>query len=359
MLREKVARWIRPEVRAATAYHVLESRGLIKLDAMENPYTWPARLKDEWLQRLSEVSLNRYPEPAARDLKARLRDVMNVPSDMDILLGNGSDELIQIVTVTLSGPGRSVLAPEPTFVMYRAIAEVHGINFVGVPLRPDNFSLDLSAMLSAIKKYQPAAVFLAWPNNPTGNLFDVSAVEQIIRSASGLVVMDEAYHTFAGESFMDRLQAYDNLLVMRTVSKLGLAGLRLGMLAGQSGWINEFDKVRLPYNIGVLTQVSADFILAHHGVLDEQARQICDDRQTLFRELSALPGIKVWPSRANFILFRTASDRVNDVFEGLRAHGILIKNLDGTHELLQACLRVTVGGPEENDRFLNALGSLL
>ncbi len=359
LLQEKVARWIRPEVRAASAYHVPEPQGLIKLDAMENPYTWPEHLKDEWLQRLKEVNLNRYPNPAPRDLMGRLRDVMNVPVNVDILLGNGSDELIQIIIVALAAPERSLLAPEPTFVMYRASAEVHGMHFVGVPLMLEDFNLDLSAMLGTIEETQPAAVFLAWPNNPTGNLFDLSAVEEIIRVSPGLVVVDEAYHAFSGETLMGYLQAYDNLLIMRTVSKLGLAGLRLGMLAGRSEWLNEFDKVRLPYNIGMLTQVSAEFILARHEVLDEQTRRICKDRDTMLDELSALDGVRAWPSQTNFILFQTRRDRVTDVFEGLKTQGILIKNLDGTHALLQACLRVTVGSAEQNRQFLSALVSLL
>jgi histidinol-phosphate aminotransferase len=351
-IKQRVASWIRPEIHALSAYPVPDSAGLIKLDAMENPYHWPKTMVDEWLACLRNVSLNRYPDPSASVLQVRLREAMDIPADMALLLGNGSDELIQMIALALAQPDRVLLTPEPSFVMYKMIAICTGMDYVGVPLA-DDFSLDLPAMLSAIERHQPAVVFLAYPNNPTGNLFDADAVQAVIAASPGLVVLDEAYHAFAGASFMPELGAYDNLLVMRTVSKMGLAGLRLGLLAGPGEWLGEFDKIRLPYNINVLTQESASFALSHRAVLDEQARQICTDREALMRALAQIPGVTLFPSRANFILFRTAN--ANAVFEALKAQGVLIKNLSGAGGLLHDCLRATVGTATENAAFLQAL----
>jgi histidinol-phosphate aminotransferase len=349
---------VRPEIRALKAYHVPDAAGLVKLDAMENPWQWPEALKDEWLRELKRAEINRYPDPAARTLKARLRVALGVPPGQELLLGNGSDELIQMILLAVAKPGATVVAPVPTFVMYEMIATFAGMKFVGVPLGTD-FTLDFEAMRMAIAEVRPAVVFLAWPNNPSGNLFDAAAMEAVIREAPGLVVVDEAYFAFAQETFLDRLTRHENLLVMRTLSKQGLAGLRLGILIGARGWLDEFDKVRLPYNLGVLNQASAEFALRHLDVLDGQAAAIRAERDNLHRQLAAFPGIKVWPSRANFILFRVERRAANEVFEALKRNGVLIKNLDGQGGKLAGCLRVTVGRPEENEAFLKALRKAL
>ena len=348
-----VRRWVKPEVRALQAYHVADAQGLIKLDAMENPYTWPEPLLEAWLHRLRAASVNRYPDGEARQLKASLRAYMDLPEGVDLLLGNGSDELIQVIGLALAGPDRVMLAPEPTFVMYRVVAEVLGYRYVGVPLRADDFGLDVDAMLAAIEKHQPAVVFVACPNNPTGNLFARDDLEAVIDAAPGLVVIDEAYAAFAGESWLPDLGGHPNLVVLQTLSKAGLAGLRIGMLAGGGEWLTEFNKVRLPYNINVLSQLSAAFILEHAEFMREQAGQICRDRTWLFDRLAGVDGVEVWPSQANFLLFRMASARA--VFAALKQRGVLIKCLDGVHPLLRDCLRVTVGTPGENQAFLDAL----
>ncbi len=358
MTTEKIQYWIRPEIRNLAPYHVPDSSGLIKLDAMENPYCWPEDLHGEWLGRLADVTVNRYPDSQARVVQQKLRAVMNIPPAMDVMLGNGSDELIQIIALTLSAPGRVLLAPEPTFSMYRMIALFTGMNFVGVPLR-DDFNLDASAMLQAIKQHQPAVVFLAYPNNPTGNLFDREHVDAIIQASPGLVVLDEAYHAFAGDSYMSQLGSADNLLVMRTLSKMGLAGLRLGLLAGPPTWLREFEKVRLPYNINVLTQASVAFALDHVDVFDAQTAAIRASREQMMNELQRIDGVRPYPSRANFILFRVAAERATPIFEGLKRAGILIKNLHRADSPLAECLRVTVGTPEENTRFLTSLRSVI
>jgi histidinol-phosphate aminotransferase len=353
-----IQKLVRDEVRALSAYHVPDASGYIKLDAMENPYQLPADLVDEWLNVLREVELNRYPDPGAASLKAELRRAMHIPADMEVLLGNGSDEIIQTIIMALAKPGATVLAPEPSFVMYRMIALFCNMAYVGVPLNTD-FSLDMAAMRIAIEQHQPAVTFLAWPNNPTGNLFAEADVLEIIERAPGIVVLDEAYTSFAGQSFMDRLGDYDNLVVMRTVSKSGLAGLRLGYLVGPAAWLNEFDKVRLPYNINVLTQASAEFALRHADVLDAQAAELRAARSELFAALNALDGIEAYPSAANFILFRVPAGQAATIFESLKAQNVLIKNMHPAGGMLEDCLRVTVSTPEENTAFLAALKASL
>ena len=346
---------IRPEIRALNAYHVPPAAGLIKLDAMENPYGWPDALKSEWLERLRGVELNRYPDPQGQALQARLREVMEIPEDMGLLLGNGSDELIQMLALAVAQPGRKVLSVDPGFVMYRMIGLFAGMDYVGVSLEAEDFSLDLDATLEAIEREQPALVYLAYPNNPTGNRFDADDVVRIIESAPGLVVVDEAYAPFTGCSFLGLLGDWENLLVMRTLSKMGLAGLRLGYLVGPQAWLNEVDKVRLPYNVNVLTQASADFALSHKRALDDQAHAIRVERGHVQEALARIPGLHAYPSEANFILVRTPAGRADAIFAGLKARGILIKNLNGAHPLLQDCLRLTIGTPEENAALLAAL----
>jgi histidinol-phosphate aminotransferase len=350
--------WVRPEVRALRAYHVPPAEGPIKLDAMENPYPWPTWLVEQWLGRLRQVAVNRYPDPSCAALKQRLRQVYGVPAGMDLVLGNGSDELIQMLAMTVGGEGRAILSPEPGFVMYRLIGTCLGMGYVGVPLRED-FGLDTQAMLAAIDAHRPALVFLAYPNNPTGNLFDAEAVAQVVAAAPGLAVVDEAYFSFAEASFLDRLEEFPNLVVMRTLSKMGLAGLRLGWMAGRPEWLGEAEKTRLPYNINVLTQHSADFALAHAEVFEDQTARIRDQRARLASALGKLPGVTVFPSAANFLLLRVPAGRADRLYAALREDGILIKNLHGSATALRDCLRVTVGTEEENRMLVERMSCRL
>ncbi|MFA5370933.1 MAG: histidinol-phosphate transaminase [Sideroxydans sp.] len=343
---------IRPEIRALNAYHVPPASGMVKLDAMENPYLLPQALRDQIARSVADAEINRYPDPGAQQLKAGIRKVVDLPHGMDILLGNGSDEIIQLLALAVAQPGAVLLSVEPSFVMYKMIAAFTGMQYVGVPLRED-FSLDLDVMLESIQREQPALIFLAYPNNPTGNLFDAAAVRRIIEAAPGLVVLDEAYYAFASDSFIPQLAHYDNLLVMRTFSKLGMAGLRLGFVAGSAVWLSQLEKLRLPYNVGVLPQLVATQLLAHHDVLLAQAENIKQERTRLWAALRALRGVTVYPGEANFILFRVAAATL--VFEGLKQRGVLIKNLNGGHPALLDCLRVTVGTPVENEKFIAVL----
>lgn len=348
---------LRREILDLHAYHVPDSAGYIKLDAMENPYQIPVALRREIAELLAGVEINRYPDPGAASLKKKICGVLALPHGTQVLLGNGSDELIQLLALALNKPGATLLGVEPSFVMYKMIAAFTGMRYVGVPLGSNaggaDFSLDLAAMLAAIQREQPALVFLAYPNNPTGNLFDADALRKIIAATPGLVVVDEAYYAFASDSFIPYLASYPNLLVMRTFSKLGMAGLRLGFLAGGGAWLEQLEKLRLPYNVGVLPQLVAEKLLDHHGVLLQQAEQIKRDRALLYQQLQAMPTVQVFPSEANFLLFRVA--QATGVFNSLKQRGVLIKSLNGGHSMLQDCLRVTVGTPQENERFIVAL----
>ena len=347
---------LRKEILDLHAYHVPDSSGCIKLDAMENPYLLPAELRGEVAEAVASAAINRYPDPGAASLKEKIRCLTGLPQGMDVLLGNGSDELIQLLAMAVNKPGATLLSVEPSFVMYKMIAIFTGMRYAGVPLSTD-FSLDLPATLAAIKREQPALVFLAYPNNPTGNLFSADAVTQIIEAAPGLVVVDEAYYAFASNSFIPQLARYPNLLVMRTFSKLGMAGLRLGFLAGSTAWLTQLEKLRLPYNVGVLPQLVAGILLDHHEVLLRQAEQIKQERTKLYQQLSEITGVCVYPSEANFLLFHVAN--ATAVFNGLKERGVLIKNLNGGHPMLNDCLRVTVGSPEENTKFIAVLQETL
>ena len=353
---EKSLRWIRPVIKNIKAYHVPDASGLIKLDAMENPYQLSAVLKTELQNKLSQAALNRYPDPSAITLRNKLKQVMQVPVDKEIVLGNGSDELIQMLAMAVASHDDDVclMSFEPGFVMYKMIADFVDIDYVGVSLRED-FSLDMDNIRQAIKQYRPAIIFIAYPNNPSANCYNESQIEEIISIAPGMVVLDEAYHPFAQTSFMHRLTDFENLLVMRTVSKMGLAGLRLGLLCGHPAIINEIDKIRLPYNINVLTQVSAEFVLDNLVCLDDQARLIRDEREQLFSAMSANTELQVFPSQANFILFRVLNKSADDIFNSIKSSGVLIKNMRANQGLLKNCLRVTVGTAEENKAFMLAL----
>jgi len=347
---------VRREILDLHAYHVPDSAGYVKLDAMENPYVVPASLRNEIAELVANAPINRYPDPSAASLKAKIHAVTGLPEGMEVMLGNGSDELIQLLAMAVNKPGAVLLSVEPSFVMYKMIATFVGMRYVGVPLAAD-FSLDLSATLAAIAREQPALVFLAYPNNPTGNLFSADAVKQIVEAAPGLVVVDEAYYAFASDSFIPHLARYPNLLVMRTFSKLGMAGLRLGFLAGSAAWLEQLDKLRLPYNVGVLPQLVAEKLLDHHEVLLGQAEQLKLERAELHRQLESIAGVEVYPSEANFLLFRVAN--ASAVFDGLKRRGVLIKNLNGGHPMLHDCLRVTVGTADEGAKFMAALQDTL
>jgi histidinol-phosphate aminotransferase len=351
---------IRDEVRAVSAYAVPDSTGLTKLDAMENPFPLPAGVARELGERLAQVPLNRYPPSDPRAFKERLAKAIGLPAGMALLLGNGSDELIHLMIQACARPGATVLSPWPSFEMYDLSSRFDGCRFVGVPLAAD-FSLERGTLLAAIAAHRPAIVFISWPNNPTGNLFDRDTVQAVLDAAPGLVVLDEAYLPFAQDTWLPQLSVRPNLLVLRTFSKMGLAGIRLGYLCGDPAWIGEFNKVRPPYNVSVLTLAAAGFMLDRMTLLEEQAALLRAERDRLLARLRSVDAVTAFDSAANFILFRVAGGTAaaDRVFAALKGHGILIKNRAHLHPLLAGCLRVTVGTPAENDAFIDALNASL
>jgi len=344
---------VRPEIRALSAYHVAPAKGMVKLDAMENPHPLPPGLAAQMGERLARVAVNRYPDPTAPGLKARLRAAMRVPEHLDLLLGNGSDEVLQVIAMALARPGAVALAPEPSFAMYRLSAIACGLRYVGVPLARD-FSLDEAALLAAIERERPALTWIAYPNNPTGNLFPREAILRVIAASPGLVVVDEAYYAFSGgATLLGEVGRHPNLLLVRTVSKLGLAGLRLGLAIGPRDWLGELEKLRLPYNVNALSMAAAELLLDHLDVLEAQTRAIVAERTRLETALDAIPALERFPSAANFVLVRVPD--APRAFGALERRGILVRNFHGSHPLLEHCLRLTVGTPDENDRLLEAL----
>ncbi len=352
---ELIAAVVRPEIRALSAYAIANAERMVKLDAMESPYALPAGVRARLDEALARVPVNRYPDGAADQAKAALARALGIAPGQGLLLGNGSDELIQIITSALARPGAVMLAPDPSFVMYRMNAIYAGMRFVGVPLAAD-FSLDRAATLAAIERERPALIYLAYPNNPTGNLFAASDIEAVLGATRGLVVVDEAYYAFAHATFLPRVSEFANLLVLRTLSKVGMAGIRLGYAVAGPAWIAELNKVRQPYNVNALTQAAVVALLADTAWIAEQAAAIGAARTRLEAELGQLPGTTVFPTRTNFVLIRVAD--ANGVFEGLKSRGILVKNLHGWHPMLANCLRITVGTPRENELLLTACTEL-
>jgi histidinol-phosphate aminotransferase len=346
---------IRQDVQSMHAYAIQDSVGMVKLDAMENPHRLPADLQKALGERLAALALNRYPGERVNELRHALAEYAGMPEGFDIMLGNGSDELISLLAMACDVPGASILAPLPGFVMYAMSAQLQGLAFHGVPLTAD-FELDEAAMLAAIAEHRPSIVYLAYPNNPTGNLWHDETIEKIVLAQGaqgGLVVMDEAYQPFASRSYMDRITHHTHVLLMRTLSKFGLAGVRLGYMVGPKALVAEVDKVRPPYNISVLNCECALFALEHAEVFAVQAKDLREQRARLQRELAALPGVTPFPSEANMILARVPD--AAKTFEGLKAHKVLVKNVSKMHPLLANCLRLTVGTATENDMMLAAL----
>jgi len=342
---------IRSDIRSLTAYHVPDSSGLIKLDAMENPYTLPDNLRSEWSHLLSSSNINRYPDADMLDLRRRIAEREGVDADQ-VLIGNGSDEIIQML-IMAADPGACAV-PKPTFVMYEHIAKWLKRPVASMPLKAD-FSLDAMAFLNMCAREKASLAFLSCPNNPTGNMWPREDVQQIADNFRGLLIIDEAYGPFATDTYSDMIAR--NVMLLRTFSKLGMAGLRLGYALGDAGIIADLNKVRLPYNINSLTQLSASFFLDHYAVFEEQASVICQERERMSAALAKLKNVTVFPSQANFLLLRVAD--ANTVFDGLKDAGILIYPLYAKGRLLEAFLLFTIGLPEENGRFVHSLEELI
>lgn len=358
-LEDRLKKTIRQDIQSMHAYAIQDSTGMVKLDAMENPFRLSPHLQKELGDRLGQVAINRYPVGCVADVIAALGRYVKLPDGCKLMLGNGSDELISLLALACDLPGATVLAPLPGFVMYGMSAQLQGLKFVGVPTTA-NFELDEAAMLDAIATHRPAITYIAYPNNPTANLFDEGAVQRIVEAVGrqdGLLVFDEAYQPFASRSWMDKVSHHEHVLVMRTLSKFGLAGVRMGYLVGAAALIDEIDKVRPPYNISALNAEATLFALEHEQVFAAQAEVLRAERAKLIAALRTISGVQPFPSEANMVLVRVPDSK--KAFEGMRAHGVLVKNIEGLHPLLKNCLRLTVGTPQENSLMIDALKASL
>jgi histidinol-phosphate aminotransferase len=346
---------IREEVLAQKAYPADNAARRIKLDANENPLAIPKPLRERFASLLASVPLNRYPEAGSVTLTSRFAKVFGVGADQ-VLMGNGSDDLIQILCTAFARPGAGVMIPVPTFVMYRIIAENAGFRAAAVPL-DGQFDLDLKAIRERATAHPPALTFLAYPNNPTGNCFSRERIEAILGEVSGIVVVDEAYFHFAQKTFLPLLGRHENLVVLRTLSKVGLAAMRIGLLIGPAALVHELNKVRLPYNLNSLSQAAAGFYLDEEKAFLEQAAEIRRWRGELYSAMETLPGIHIHPTDANFIFFRCDFD-ADSVYTALKKRGILIKNFN-VPGMMRGYMRVTVGTREENMEFLEVLRDVI
>jgi len=356
---QRLARVIRQDVQSTHGYAIQPSAGLVKLDAMENPFRLPIPLQHQLGERLARVAINRYPAQCAADVAAALSRYVELPAGCKLMLGNGSDELIDMLSVACNVKGAAILAPEPGFVMYRVSAQLRGLRFAGVPLTSE-FELDEAAVLAAIERERPALTYIAYPNNPTCNLWDDAVIDRIVAAVGaqdGLVVFDEAYQPFSSRTWMQRMAAHDHVLVMRTLSKFGLAGVRLGYLCGHGAVIDEVEKVRPPYNVSALNAEATLFALEHADEYARQAAVLRAERERLQAALRTLSAVHAYPSEANMILVRVPDAK--RIFDGMKAHGVLVKNVSALHPLLTNCLRITVGTPQENTLMIDALKASL
>jgi histidinol-phosphate aminotransferase len=354
-LQERIATTLRADVAGMHAYAIQDSTGLLKLDAMENPFSLPPGLQAALGERLGRAAINRYPQASVAALAEELTAYVAMPAGCRLMLGNGSDELIDLLAVACDIPGATILAPVPGFVMYAMSAQLRGLRFVGVPLTAD-FELDEAAMLAAIEQHRPAITYIAYPNNPTANLWDDAVIDRIVAAVGaqqGLVVFDEAYQPFAARSRLASLAQHGHVLVLRTLSKFGLAGVRLGYLCGRSELVDQIDKVRPPYNVSVLNAECARFALEHADEYARQAALIKAERERLQAALATVPGLRAYPSEANMVLVRVPDSA--RAFAGMKQRGVLVKHVAALHPLLANCLRLTVGTPAENDAMIRAL----
>ncbi|MCX7914370.1 MAG: histidinol-phosphate transaminase [Thermodesulfovibrionales bacterium] len=339
----------RKNIQSLEAYIAKDIPCRIKLDANESPYC-PISIDSISSMKEFFLSLNRYPDPEAKELKKLLSKNLNIAPE-NLLLGNGSDEIICYLITTFGGP---ILYPSPTFVMYAIASQASGQKHRAIPL-DEHFDLDIDKILKTIKKEKPKLIFLSSPNNPTGNCFSTEKILKIIESSKNIVVIDEAYQPFSSKrGFLPLLKDYPNLAILRTFSKIGLAAIRTGFLIGHENLIREVNKVRLPYNIGSLPQAIAIEAIRNKKVISEHIKAIIKERERLFKELSLLEGVKPFPSEANFILFKVKD--AENIHKKLIEKGILVRYMGNA---LKDSLRVTVGTPEENNAFIDSLKDII
>jgi histidinol-phosphate aminotransferase len=346
-------RHVKPAVRQIAAYTLAARRAPVKVNQNENPYDLPEAVKRRVLEAALARPWSRYPDFDPRELLERLAAFAGWRAD-GVLAGNGSNELIEALLLVTVGPGTRVLVPEPTFTLYALLTKVLGGDLISSPLGPEleYVPAELRALREACA---PSVTIVCSPNNPTGSFLEPEDVAALCTVDDGLVVVDEAYHEFAGKSVVPLLTDHPNLVVLRTFSKaMGMAGLRVGYLLASPEIVREVNKARLPYNLNFFSQMAALAALEDEALLRAQVERIATDRDELFRRLAHVPGVRPFPSRANFILFELEGADPKAVFEAIYERGVLVRDVSATPRLSR-CLRVSVGSEEENEAFLSAL----
>lgn len=342
-----INKWLRTDIQNIQAYKVADAKNMIKMDAMESPFLVHKEMINDYIDGILSVDINRYPDSSATKLQQNLKELMGIPANLDLLLGNGSDELIQLLALACN-KGQTIVSFEPSFVMYKMIAKFTCLKYQSIDL-DEQFEIDINKTLDTIKKIKPKIIFIAYPNNPTGNSFNREYIKEIASYKDALIVIDEAYYAYSNNSFLKEIENFENMVLIRTISKIGFAGLRLGLLIGNTETIKHLNKIRLPYNINSITQASANILLKRKDIIEKNAQTIIKQRKFLFAKLNAIKNLKAYPSDANFLLIKTPDAQM--LFEFLKENGLLIKNFNNI-EKLKNYLRITVSNKENNDKLL-------
>jgi histidinol-phosphate aminotransferase len=339
------------KIKSLKAYHVETVENGIKLHANENPYPPSPELLKKILARFEKLNLNRYPDPDCKTLKEAISTRIGVPTNQ-LVIGNGSDELIQNLMQVFCNEGDRIAFPDPTFAMYAITAKGMGLKVHTFPLN-DNWDFKATPLIERLNASHARIVFISYPNNPTGNCFSRTEIQKLVENFEGIVVLDEAYYDFSGQSFLSQMKDHNNLVVLRSLSKIGLAGLRVGYGIFPSTLVDEVNKVRLPYNSNSISQIGATELMNNFETVQKQINSIKEERTRLLDELAKIKSITAFPSDANFILFKASHDG-ESIYRNLIKNGVLVRNL-GAHPRLKNCMRVTIGTKAENDQFLNRL----
>lgn len=331
--------------------------GVVRLHANENPYPFPEAVREAIIDQLRDLEISRYPDPAAGALRESISAYTQWPADK-IIVGNGSNELILTLMLTFGGPGARIVIPTPTFSMYQIIANLTGATAVNVPLNKD-YEIDMFTLERELEHPDTKLVMLCSPNNPTGGIIDTQLVERICASTKALVVLDEAYYEFAQQTALESLKDISNLSILRTFSKaFGLAGQRVGYMLANDEVIYQVKKASLPYNLNAFTQTAAKVALEKAHEFAPQIEAVLADRSRVAEALTQMPGIVVYPSLANFILFKCTQRPAGEIFQKLTEAGVIIRYFNEAPGL-ENCLRITIGTKEENDIFIEKLSQIL
>ena len=345
----------RPVLEGVVPYDPKYLPAEVMISANENPRPVPAEIQERIARAIAQVDMNRYPDPLANDLRTMIGEAWGYSKDY-VLLGNGGDELLFNIALAWGGPGRTMLTCPPTFSVYEANATLTETDVVAIARKPD-FSLDEQAILDRVREGDIDYVIITSPNNPTGGAANIMFIKQLLEATDALVMVDEAYGEFGGESMIPFIDEYPNLLVLKTFSKAySLAGVRLGYIMAQPQVIQEFIKVRQPYSVDAISQAIGEVVYENRSALQPQIDNIIEERDRLAEELAKLPGIKVFPSDANFLLVRIPD--AGRIWQELFDRSILVRDLSASSGL-EDCLRISVGTEQENDRLLDALGDIL